>query len=140
MEFCEERTVNCLAINPLARLQIRGTQCQTDSLDLLLLDSMDEALADLLGRRTREALYDYLARNSLIARNEIPRRLDEFTKLLQIVFGRGSSTIGKVIAKHLYAKLRLEFVESRSYELVDYVRTARERVEKEPSRHPLQTC
>jgi hypothetical protein len=139
MEYSLERTVNCLVGDPLARLQISRRPGQIDALDLLLLDSIDEALADLLGRRTREAVYDYLARNCLIDRNEIPRRLDEFSKLLRIVFGRGSSTIGKVIAKRLYAKLRWEFVEIRSYELTDYVRTARERVEKEAASHPIQT-
>jgi hypothetical protein len=73
-----------------------------------------------------------MERNCFVARNEIPGRLDVFFKLLNETFGKGSSTIGKVIAKRLYAKLGWEFVNIHSYELADYVTTAKRRLEKEP--------
>lgn len=72
-----------------------------------------------------------MERNCLIARNEIPNRLDDFFKLLDETFGKGSKTIGKVIAKRLYAKLGWEFVELSSYELPDYLKVFRDRFERE---------
>jgi hypothetical protein len=66
----------------------------------------------------------------LIARNEIPDRLCDFLRLLDETFGKGSRTIGKVIARKLYAKLGWEFVEISSYGLEDYLEVARVRVGK----------
>lgn len=107
-----------------------GTRAPMDPVDTLLVESMDEALTDLLGRRAREAIYDHLERNRLIARNEIPDRLCDFLRLLDETFGKGSRTIGKVIAKKLYAKLGWGFVEISSYGLEDYLEAAKERAGK----------
>jgi hypothetical protein len=134
MVFPEERAVRCLVTDGLARnrgLQMEGTRARTDSVGILLVECMDEALADLLGRRAREAIYDHLERNCLIARNEIPNRLGDFFRLLDETFGKGSKTIGKVIAKRLYAKLGWEFIEVSSYELKDYVTMVRDRLQRE---------
>jgi len=135
MELPEGQVAHCLVSDHLGHnrgLGMERKRSQFEPIDGLLLESMDEALTDLLGRRTREAVYDYLERNCLVARNEIPNRLDDFFKLLNETFGKGGSTIGKVIARRLYAKLGWEFVDIPSYELVDYVATARGRLEKEP--------
>jgi hypothetical protein len=104
------------------------------SLETLLLESIDEALTDLLGRRAREAVYDYLERNCLLARNEIPQRLDDFARLLEDTFGKGHKTIGKVIAKKLYGKLGWTFVEIPNYELIDYLSTVKSRLGRELAR------
>jgi hypothetical protein len=134
MEFPNDRVVHRLKTDPPARsqeLRIGGTPAQTNPVSIPLSESIDEALTDLLGSRTREAVYDYLERNCSLARNEIPNRLDAFFKLLNETFGKGGSTIGKVIVKKLYAKLGWEFVEIQSYGLMDYVETVRGRLEKE---------
>jgi hypothetical protein len=96
--------------------------------DALLVESTEEALTDLLGTRARDAIYDHLERNYLIARNEIPDHLPDLFKVLHETFGKGSSTIGKVVAKRLYGKLGWEFVDIASYELEDYQRAAKERL------------
>ncbi len=140
MELPEGQVTHCLVSDHPGHsrgLGMERKRSQNEPIDALLLESMDEALTDLLGRRTREAVYDYLERNCLVAPNEIPGRLDDFFKLLNETFGKGGSTIGKVIAKRLYAKLGWEFVDIHSYELVDYVATARGRLEKEPE-NPTQ--
>src|SRR5208283_3555744 len=131
MEFPDGPVARCLVSDPVGHnrgLEVDRKRSQTDSIDALLLESMDEALTDLLGRRTLEAVYDYMERNCFVARNEIPSRLDDFFKLLNETFGKGGSTIGKVIAKRLYAKLGWEFVNIHSYELIDYVTTAKRRL------------
>jgi hypothetical protein len=108
-----------------------GARTLTDPIDALLVESTNEALTDLLGRRAREAIYDHLERNCLISRNEIPNRLGDFFRLLDETFGKGSKTIGRVIAKRLYAKLGWEFVEVSSYDPEDYFKAARNRLNRE---------
>jgi hypothetical protein len=103
----------------------------TDAFSALLLESIDEALTDLLGRRAREAVYDYLERNCLVARNELPSRLEAFLTLLDDTFGKGSKTIGRVVARRLYSKLEWEFIEVAGYELVDYVEAVKARIGRE---------
>src|SRR3989304_9169076 len=82
-----------------------GVPAHTDAFSALLLEAIDEALTDLLGRRAREAVYDYLERNCLVARNELPTRLEAFVTLLDDTFGKGSKTIGGGVARRLYSKL-----------------------------------
>lgn len=97
----------------------------------LLLDSIDEVLADLLGTRVREAVYDHLERNCLLARNEIPERLNDFFSVLNKTFGRGGKTIGKAIARKLYAKLDWKFIDTPDYELADYWKAVKPKLIKQ---------
>jgi len=108
-----------------------GVPAHTDAFSALLLEAIDEALTDLLGRRAREAVYDYLERNCLVARNELPTRLEAFLTLLDDTFGKGSKTIGRVVARRLYSKLAWEFIEVPGYELVDYVEAVKARIGRE---------
>ena len=108
-----------------------GVPAHTDAFSALLLEAIDEALTDLLGRRAREAVYDYLERNCLVARNELPTRLEAFLTLLDDTFGKGSKTIGRVVARRLYSKLEWEFIEVPGYELVDYVEAVKARIGRE---------
>jgi len=96
----------------------------------LILESIDETLGDLLGKRAREAVYDHLERNCFIARSEIPRCLDDFFSVLETTFGKGSKTIGKVIAKRIYAKLGWEFTEVPNLEFKDYLGMIKGRLER----------
>jgi len=86
----------------------------------LLLDCIDETFSDLFGSRIREAVYDNLARTRSLARDEVPNHLDLFFDLLEQVWGKGSKTIGRRIAKKIYSKLGLEFVDIPNFEFADY--------------------
>ena len=138
MVLPEERVVRRLVTEGLAPsrgLLMGGARTLTDPIDALLVESTNEALTDLLGRRAREAIYDHLERNYLAARNEIPDRLPDLLIVLDETFGRGSRTIGKVIAKKLYTKLGWEFVDMPSYGLEDYLKAARERLGRQLANH-----
>jgi hypothetical protein len=78
-----------------------ASSVQTSPFGDLLLESIDEALTDLLGGRAREAVYDHLERNCLVARNELSSKLGTFLTLLDDTFGKGGKTIGKVVARKL---------------------------------------
>jgi hypothetical protein len=106
------------------RIHINGSESKAKDPELLLLEAIDQALGDLLGRRAREAIYDHLERKCYMAREEMPQRLGEFCDILHVNFGKGGSTIERTIAKRFYSKLEKKFIDYPGYGLVDYVEKA----------------
>jgi len=98
------------------------------SLDDLLLLCIDEVLTDLLGKRTREAVYDCLERNYSLSRSDIPGHLNKFFELLEETFGKGSKTIGKLIIKRMFDKLEWKFEDIPGFEFMDYMEAIRRRI------------
>jgi hypothetical protein len=113
---------------------LAGNLCAQDnqakSLDELLLQCVDEILLELLGRRTREAVYDHLERSQSLARNDIPRHVNKFVELLDETFGKGAKTICKSIIRRMYDKLEWKFYEMPDYEFMDYLDAIRARISK----------
>lgn len=101
------------------------------SLDDLILESIDHTLFDLFGRRVREGIYDDLARNSKLAKDEIPSHLGQFSDRLERIFGRSSTTIARAIAKRLYAKFDFEFETVPNLDLEGYVGIVSSRITPE---------
>lgn len=97
--------------------------------DRLLIESLDESAAMVLGEIARKALYEVLEKKYGIERNRIPERLNELTSAFETIFGPApSKTMVRVIVKRLYSKLGLTFVEIPDWRLPDYVREARARM------------
>jgi len=109
---------------PVVRIPTRYPELGAKGSDLLLVESIDQALSDLLGRRAKEAIYDYLERRCYMSRDEIPGRLAEFCRILQANFGKGGLTIQRTIARRFYSKLGKSFIDYPGYTLVDYVERA----------------
>jgi len=99
--------------------------------DRLILESVDEALTDILATRTTQALYCYLEQNHSIRRDQLPEKLDVFEDVCKNLFGAGRGTIAKAIARRLYSKLGWAFWEVATFGLVDYVNRARIRLARE---------
>ena len=99
-----------------------------ESLGELLVQSVDETLTDLLGKRTKEAVYDCLERNYALGREDIPDNLSKFFQLMEETFGSGSRTIAKSIIKRMFSKLDWEFVEMPGYQFTDYLDAIRKRI------------
>lgn len=96
-----------------------------------LLDSIDQAIADLLGNGVTDIFYAKLRENGL-ARGDIPSRLDQFCTLTEYIFGFPSSfVIRRAIAKRLYARLGLSFESHPDWKLVAYVKEATRKLEIE---------
>jgi len=125
----EERPMNGLTQIPFE--QRFSSYVRSNRLDDLLRDSIDEVLADLLGRRAREAVYDYLERNCSFHRENISAHMPKFCELLEETFGKASKTIGRTIAKSLFEKLGWEFQDNPNLELFDYLDAANARIMKE---------
>ncbi len=89
--------------------------------DEILLDMIDESLYELFGTRPREALYDHLERNYGIAREELPKHLDEFSSVLRKNFGASGRTVERRIAKKFCAKMGKEFHDGADHLLSAYI-------------------
>jgi hypothetical protein len=96
-------------------------------IDCLLIESVDETIASILGVAILPATYRFLETRCGITKEHIPSRLEEFDAALVRMFGVGGTTLSRAIAKNLWSKLGLEFVPMRNKRLTDYVNEARER-------------
>ncbi len=76
-------------------LRVGGSDFESKKRELLLLESIDQGLVDLLGRRARDAIYDHLERKCFMAREEIPQRLGEFCNVLRFNFGKQSRGLSR---------------------------------------------
>ena len=79
---------------------------RTDFNDLLV-DSVDEAISEVLGNRVTAAFWYHYQAFLGITRDEMPYRLDTLFASLKGAFGVGGETLGRVIVKKLYAKANI---------------------------------
>jgi hypothetical protein len=104
---------------------------QPNTLNDLILDSIDETLSDLLGTRGRDLIYDHIARNYSFGREDIPLHLNEFLILLETTFSKGSKTICRTIIRRLYSKLGWDFNPVPCFGLNDYLEATKARIGRE---------
>lgn len=99
---------------------------QEREFDNLLFDSVTDALTDVLGAKFTENFFRLLEAGFKITKMEFPDRLDSFSSVLSTIFGSpGALVLGRAIAKRLYAKLELSFVEKAGYTLLNYAAEAK---------------
>jgi hypothetical protein len=107
---------------------LHAPRSTAESLDDLLLECINEVLVDLLGRRSREAIYDCLERSQGLARTDIPQHMSLFIQLLDETFGKASRTIWKAIVKRMYDKLEWKFNDNPAYGFIDYMEEIRAKI------------
>ena len=95
------------------------------NIDPLLLDSIEQILDDLLGRRVRDAVYAHLADTYSLEAQNIPRNLQKFSRILEEMFGKSGKTIGYAICRKLFEKLEWTFIEVEGFDFLDYVEGAK---------------
>jgi len=79
----------------------------------LLLSAVEEGLSSL-GDSPRQAIFFHLETSFNVKKEHIPSNLTEFTKALEGIFGFGAPYLEKLIIKHLYEKLGLEFADEEN--------------------------
>lgn len=91
----------------------------------LLAESIDEAFASL-GESSRQSIYFHLENQFKIAKEDIPRRLEEFADGLERIFGLGAQFLEILIMKKLYEKSGqpLKWDQNRELRFIEYVETA----------------
>jgi hypothetical protein len=106
----------------------RGVHAATSELDRLLVESVDESFAAILGEIPKKTLFDLLEKNRAITKNRIPEKLNEFTTAMDTVFGTTTSKVlESLIVKGLYSKLALTYIERPDWRLLDYLTEAKSR-------------
>ncbi len=69
----------------------------------LLLEAVDEALSSL-GDSVKQAIYFHLEKTFEIKKQEIPDRIEEFTKAIEEIFGLGAKLLEIRIMESFYEK------------------------------------
>ena len=96
----------------------------------ILLESIDETLTTL-GDANKTAMYNSLNAYFYIAKNQIPSKIDTFTKVLRAVFGNASLHLEKIIIKHVENKTGITTpAAAQASSLQDKVRAIRSEYEK----------
>lgn len=70
----------------------------------ILLNSIDEALS-ILGEDAKRSLYLYLENMFMIAKQDIPYRVDDFSEALNRIFGLGTRQLEILIMKKPHEKI-----------------------------------
>jgi hypothetical protein len=73
--------------------------------DQILLESIDEALSTI-GKRAKEAIYHHLKHNFSISKQDIPRRVNDFSTAIEQIFGETAQHIEILIMKCLQKKVK----------------------------------
>jgi len=92
--------------NPLFQKRIRKNRTVTKR----IFACIDAAFKEL-GPSVADALYFYLENSFNLKKNEVPRRIETFSKALQSIFGEGAKIIEKVCIKKLQQEFKINVVE-----------------------------
>jgi hypothetical protein len=99
------------------------------TLDAVVAQSIDSVLNKLLSKKATEAIYDYLERNYLFAREDFAQNTDKLFAVLEELFGeKGRRVASRCIAKRMFEHLDLEFTPVAGLEFSGYVEMARTRI------------
>jgi hypothetical protein len=98
---------------------------KTVRLDEALLEAIDYALL-VPGEIVRETIYERLETIYGIKREEIPQKLPAFHEALLELTQSVANVMERMIAKHLYSRVGLSYVNREDWSLIDYVNHAKE--------------
>lgn len=76
--------------------------------EMVLQDSIDEAFASL-GEPVKKSLYFHLENDFMIAREDIPCRIEAFSDALERIFGLGAKQLEILIMEKLYIKANCSY-------------------------------
>jgi len=107
----------------LARRSVEGPNV-SESFDSAVLEAVDYGLS-VLGETGRQTVYSFVKMKYQVKREEIPKRLDVFCRASGGLFGAGATVVNKMIAKRLYSRLGLSFIEHEDWTLVEYIEDAK---------------
>lgn len=100
------------------------------SFNQTLLHAIDNGFLTL-GSVMIEPLYHRIERSHQVKREEIPQKLPDFRRALQEIMNSGAEVMERQIAKSLYVRLGLDFVNHANWTLIDYVNDAKRNLEVE---------
>ena|GEM_PF-562535 len=99
----------------------------------LLIDSVDEAISEVLGGRVTRAFWYHYQAFLGIGRDEMPDHLDKLFSSLKGMFGVGGETLGRVIVKKLYAKANIPLELKPDRTLTEYATALKQTLSQDPT-------
>jgi hypothetical protein len=102
-------------------LSERQTAPERTAFNELLVQSVDETIAGLLGQTVSDAFTKHMQAYLGLKIEEIPDQPEALFRALRDSFGVGGDRVGKYIVRKLYQKAGVEFLEYDGYTLAEYV-------------------
>jgi len=102
---------------------------RVDEFNAAILESMDDAIKSILSQDVADAFRANLKSKRAIDANEIPDNLPTISIVLRKYFGPSARTIENAIVQRLYSKYGIEFERNPDYQLSDYVKIARSKLD-----------
>jgi hypothetical protein len=102
---------------------------KTKSFDEILAEAVDEGLKTL-GESGKHMIFFYLEKDFSVKKNEIAKNPEALAQGLEKIFKAGASVLEKIILEKLYLKLGLKYVERSDYSFIDYVKKAKDEIQK----------
>jgi hypothetical protein len=99
------------------------------SFEEVLLEAIDESFS-WLGESEKQAIYFFLEKRYNISKQEIPYRIEEFTEVIEEIFGLGAKLLEIRIMKNLFSKMGYSFPylhTQEGLEFTKYIEAARVR-------------
>ncbi len=78
-----------------------------EEFDDILLETIDETLSSL-GEPAKKAIYFHLENNFRISKSEIPKKINEFSDIIQKIFGSGAGRLEIKFMKILHSKINID--------------------------------
>jgi hypothetical protein len=91
-------------LNSMELIQMPALATQKSNLNRLVMEAVDEVLS-ALGDSCKQAIYLYLKSECNMSRNDIPKRIPDFSDALEQLFGPGAGLIEIQIMKRLRKKV-----------------------------------
>ena len=92
-----------------------------------LLKAIDEGFS-WLGESEKQTIYFHLEKDYKISKQDIPRRIEDFTEALEDIFGLGAKLLEIKIMENLFNKIRHlqpHFHTQESLEFTEYIESTR---------------
>lgn len=96
-----------------------------ESVDNLILETMDSVLRKILGEGSAEIITLYAKKSYSIKGEETLKRVEALAEALRKILGFSSTIIENLILNSLYSKLELKFEDKKNYEFLDYIKDLR---------------
>jgi len=87
----------------------------------LLLKVIDEELKQIFGEAATLIIYNYLENNYSLKREEIPEKIEVFTRGLEEFLSSGAQVVQKIILQKLSSCFEVQCQVKEGYSFVDYV-------------------
>ena len=104
----------------------------TDDFEEILLEAIDEGLS-LIGESAKKVVYAYLEKMFKMSKEDIPYRIEDYTRAIEEIFGTGAKIIQIKTMRSLYKKVAYpikQYPEEKSLTFTEYVATMKHEKEQ----------